>query len=732
MREIKRKIKRIASILLCAGLAFTTVACRGDGPNSSASSSSKEESSSSASTSSTSSSEASSDSVESSSELLDSSVDSSVDDSSSSDEIEEIEIKGTIHEREITETSEKLVEGGATNYKIVLPVAADANEKKAAGQLNYFFNEATGLTLAELADNTVGWADSERFISIGDTSLLSGAGIAADKSDLKGSGFYIQTVGKSIFIYGGEDYGVNYGVFELVSYLFDMDYYAADVYTIDRNVTELPLYDFAVKEVPDFETREAFSGLNKLSGDENYLLATRQTTEAKYKGNSASSSTTGDSQNVHNALLFVDPKQIDPETVGTAEEKTYFETHRNWFSEQLTGESSPLQPCYSRDPEGLIAAVTAQMKVSVLEHKDTSMFLYGSMDVAQVCECDSCDAVRAEYGCNSASYIQIVNGIAKNIDAWWKSNELTPEEKNGRREIKIGLLAYHEQQDAPVTFNEKTGKWEALGEEFKLADNVFVQMALIESFRNVPYTDAQNQTEYEILQKWQVLCDETMIWAYNTMFQNYLVFADTFNAMQSDYQTLYAYGTQHLYDQGVFNVATATGFNTLKVYLQGKLGWDIQSDYGYYIDKWFDGYFEEAAAPMRKYFDAMRGKTQEWIAKGLIKRGVEGNDYCTTELYGENPGYIDSMLTYFDEAYEVIEPLKTTNPEKYGKLYERILLESISPRYVHLELYSTEVYMSAERAQEMRMQFKSDCERVGLDRFSEHVMLSTLWTRWGL
>ncbi len=639
-----------------------------------------------------------------------------------------VETFDTTHEVKVEETDKDMILNGKTDYVIVTSNNATTLEKKAVAQLNYFFYEATGITLPETSDTEISWDENTKVISLGDTALLESAGIIVDKSDLKNCGFYIKTVGNSIFIYGGDQNGVNYGVFELMSLLFNMDYYAADCYYIDRNITDLKLMDFDIKEVPDFKTRQAFSGLNLLSGDEYYLFATRQTQGSPYTGNSATSNPDGLVESTHNALYYIAPNAIDPES---SDGKTYFETHRNWFSDQ-TKNGKPVNPCYSRDPIALADAVTEQIKVAILEQPNETMFMYGSMDVDQVCICDSCNAVRAQYGCNSASYIRVVNRIASNISAWWSSNEITDEQRNGRAEIKIGLLAYHEQQDAPVSYNKETGEYEAMSEEFVLEDNVFVQMALIESLRNVPYTAEQNQIEYEILQKWAVIATETGIWAYNALFQNYLVFADTFNAMQSDYQSLYKYGAQYMQDLGVFNVASATGFATLKVYLQGKLGWDITADYNAYIDKWFEGYFEEAAEPMRKYFDAMRAQTQFWIATDLITRGAEGNDYCTTELYGSEPGLINSFLAFFDEAYEAIEPLKTTDPEKYEMLYERILLESISPRYVQLTLYSSDLYMTTDQATQLRLQFKADCEKVGIDRFSEHVTISTLWSQWGI
>ena len=71
---------------------------------------------------------------------------------------------------------------------------------------------------------------------------------------------------------------------------------------------------------------------------------------------------------------------------------------------------------------------------------------------------------------------------------------------------------------------------------------------------------------------------------------------------------------------------------------------------------------------------------------------------------------LNEWLGYIDEAYESISHLEVSDPGLYKLLKDRITLESISPRYMIIELYS--VYYSAEEYQEMLQSLKSRCNDV--------------------
>ena len=83
-----------------------------------------------------------------------------------------------------------------------------------------------------------------------------------------------------------------------------------------------------------------------------------------------------------------------------------------------------------------------------------------------------------------------------------------------------------------------------------------------------------------------------------------------------------------------------------------------------------------------------------------------------------------------DQAYQDIEPLRETDPERYATLYDRILVESMQFRYLMISIYYTE--FSEAEILEMRNEFKYDFNRLGLTSYRESVDIAELWNEWGI
>ena len=94
--------------------------------------------------------------------------------------------------------------------------------------------------------------------------------------------------------------------------------------------------------------------------------------------------------------------------------------------------------------------------------------------------------------------------------------------------------------------------------------------------------------------------------------------------------------------------------------------------------------------------------------------------------YVKRTPYMDLI----EEAYEDIEPLRETNPERYTVLYNRILLESMQFRYLMLSIYYTEYTEAA--LMEARREFRYDFERLGLVTYRENGNINELWSDWGI
>lgn len=114
---------------------------------------------------------------------------------------------------------------------------------------------------------------------------------------------------------------------------------------------------------------------------------------------------------------------------------------------------------------------------------------------------------------------------------------------------------------------------------------------------------------------------------------------------------------------------------------------------------------------MQTYFDDYRS-WYVYIAEKL--------DY--TEHRTMQPDYfprnvLNSWLGSIDEAYAAIAPYKTTDPDRYDALYDRILLESLSPRYLQMAIFRTDFSEADQTA--MEETFRKDCSNLGVMMLSE-------------
>ena len=104
-----------------------------------------------------------------------------------------------------------------------------ALHSEAIGELQYFFQQATGLNLSVELDEGKTHEANAKYISLGRTSALADSGISVDYSTLGRQGFQIETKDQSIYICG-ETKGILWGVYELLHTLLDYEMYSNEYY----------------------------------------------------------------------------------------------------------------------------------------------------------------------------------------------------------------------------------------------------------------------------------------------------------------------------------------------------------------------------------------------------------------------------------------------------------------------------------------------------------------------
>ena len=589
-------------------------------------------------------------------------------------------------------TSELLCDDGATDYTIVVSADASSTVYGAVDELNHLFAEATGATFGLTTDDKVVWSPSAKYVSLGATEIAQEAGVG--KPDVNYRGFIIKTVGKSLFLRGSSDTGVRNAVYELLTRILSFECYGNNE-TVMAKTRTLYLPDFDIKDEPDIEFVAGSSGI--LDNDTSYRL--------RYK--SAGFMYPSGGSQYHNTFDYIPPT-------------TYLDTHPLWFADNqenlcLTAHGN------KEEYDLLVDTVVEGMKEVIELYPDANTLTFTHQDVGSWCTCSTCSANKAKYGTNAATKIMFMNDVVGKVEAW--REQVYPERDN----IRYVFFAYTATRVAPVKTVD--GKIVPIDEKVTPNPKIGVVYAPIESDFIHGRTAPQNSAQYQDMQNWKALVgDNIYYWFYQAYFYDYFIPYDNFESMQDNYRAMRDQGAVWVYDQSKYDTKNASGFEVLKTYLESKLAWNADVDVTKLTDDFFKYYFRAAAPYMKQYYMGLRlnylNMTENLGVGGWIGTRVASVDYFKYNTLAEWKNYIR-------KAYDAIEYLKNEDYATYKKLYDRITLESLSIRYLIIELYGGTVYTSVELAAE-KQSFKKDCTELNVTGSREHTLITSLWARWNV
>lgn len=600
---------------------------------------------------------------------------------------------GTTHVYDVRESEISLVQGGQTEYVLVIP-AGETDEmitEIAVSEFNDLFSMATGLTLPVMKDDAMAVDTEGKYIFLGNTRQAAARDIYADRETFGQSGFRMRTIGNSLYCVGGGRFGTLYTVYEFMKWQFGFAQYAADEMSIDTNVTDCMLLDFNIVDIPDFEWRVASYGDVFLPPFTDYyphrMRVQRLSGELFVP--------IGGDQYVHNYLDYIPPEKYQAE-------------HPEWFSTDGT------QLCLTRDVEGLSDEVVEIMKDYLTAYPEISCISFTQEDKNTWCRCQSCKALYDEYGTDAATNIKFINVVAKKLKAWLQ--ETDPD-----RTVRLTIFAYHMVEDAPAVLNAETGEYEPMDESVVLDDMVTVFYAPIFASYYQELDSAINERLDTNMRKWSALTDAIFLWIYQLSCDNYLQPYDGINSLQERLTYAYEHKVELLFDQAEYNMETDTDWMQLKSYLLNRMMWDIRQDPYEIITEFITHYFKQASAPMQKLYDSWK----QWMGYAHLEFGLTGvitENLVRTDVFPEP--VLDEWLGYIDEAYVALEPLRHTDPEMYERLERRICVESISIRYLKMMLYRDS--MSVEGWRDWYLRFKADAARVGVTNYNEWNAMSPM------
>ena len=589
-------------------------------------------------------------------------------------------VTDTVHEVSVGTTSHKMVENGATGYKILVTPTDKVKFSEAIGELQDLFKQATGIHLQIEEDTGKGHSSSATYISLGETSAFKESGIVADYETLGEQGYQIQTKDRSIFICGKKS-GILYGVYDLLNKLVDYDTYSSLTPYTRKGVTNLDLPDLKIKEVPDILYRIPVMGAQINNKKMAHRMRYKQLNEIIVPG--------GEQHNVLRTIIPYEQHKL---------------THPKWFSTDQT------QLCYSaRGDEveyGLMVEEAVKNVKNLLDaNPEQSAISITQMDVQTWCECSVCQGYEDYYGTNSASQIFFVNDVAEKVEEWLNT------ERDGR-EVQFMFFAYHKSEMAPAK-QKADGSWERIDDKVKLRDNVSVWIAPIYEDYTLSVTHPDSINTRILLESWHTVANSYFVWAYNVYFRDYLIPYDSYSAIQDLVKYFVSHGSKFLWAQGNWNLRQNTGYDQLKSYLFSKLLWNCNLDVNELIADYFDKVYYEASDIMEETFWTFRAHSQ--VQKEL---GKSGNIYTApVEEKFWPKRYLVNQLDKMEEAKKAIEKYQTTDPALYQNIYDAIVCETISLRYLMLELYSNT--FDAQSLSQFRKDFKYDTNRLDFNQISE-------------
>ncbi len=572
-----------------------------------------------------------------------------------------------------------LLKDGVSNYKIVIPDDADADEALAGDKLQSLFKEATGFTLPIITDNAISAPDSDdRYILLGDNDFAVEKGMVPAAASVKTTGYTIKTVDKSIYIAGGKSVGTLFGVYNFLGRILNYDYFAEEIYSLDKGVSELSFFNYDVTVVPDCEYNTITHTFLTAAKLKNYSMYAVPTTAIRGK--------TG-----HGSLNYT----LDDEADATLEDA--IKNHPNWFYQTAVSEEdaavnettvfASTQICYTAhgdeaDYENLYKRM-AQNIIDVFKvNQDAVHFNCSVSDNHSNCKCDACEKETKQYGTPAGSVVKLLNKVVDTVDAWMATEEGKPY----AREWTMEFYAYNNYQNAPAELVD--GAYQPIDESVRCNKRLIPVVAYVTADYTDPIEASQNKPYKAQCDAWRCISSTAKMYVYAQNYNYYLIPYNMFGVLSNQYK--YWKGTTVYL---LTNKECATGFDGLKIYLASKLGVNVNANVEELIQKYFQNVYLDAGDIMYNIFNEYRANEQRLkekdskvfcMAYSCYNRSFVSSTYYEATLFNKWLGDIQT-------AIDKIEYLKYNNEDLYNKIHKMIACERVSINYFYWQTNKDEI-----------------------------------------
>ncbi len=622
--------------------------------------------------------------------------------------VKKLHYEGT-HIYNQTDTGKYIVKDGVTDYKVVVTASNDTYLSIAKDDLVLLFKEATGIELEIIIDNgsNVNYTQDAKYISLGNTSLVEQAGISPDEYSwelLGDEGVRIITKGNTIFLLGANVLGICYSVTVLYELMFNFEAYHRTCISIDRNVTNVPLMNYDVTDLPDVEQAEVAEAMDWYqSGDSNALTAI----DTIYYGNDARkhvnargaraksvnysftsllmpakadpSDPSSEGGTVHNVMAsFLNPKyqKIEPE----------------WKSDSGT------QACYTAhgDADSLerfVDHVVTVIQGNVLLHPTEQYPLYKAISMqctdgtTTTCMCEACSRIaEMNNGAYIASHIMFVNKVNEKLQPWLESLKDDPElSKYYRPQFEVQLFAYSVTTRPPVYYDEETGEPIPCTDEVICAKGTNIFLVYHKGFYSI--YDEQNKITMDYWSAWNKLTPNSDLWMWSNSGNHAVVaFYDNLASFDNDFWEVCAYyDFDEAYIANHFGGTATTSFLDLAFYVGKKLRWNCHLNMNELIENFMTNMYGDAADIMTEVYEDLK---VYWY--GIKARLESRGEFSSNRTWTKELWTVDINVWWYGElekAVNKISYMKDVDENEYKVMVHRIRMEEIAPLFNLIELH---------------------------------------------
>ncbi len=616
--------------------------------------------------------------------------------------VKKVSFDDGVHEFNQTETGKYIVKDGVSDYKLVINNSTYSLYSEAKADFNLLFKRATGITLEVVYDSSVNWTEDAKYISLGKTKLVEQAGISPDEYSVEKigeEGVRILTEGNTVFLLGNT-YGVSYSVYVLFEMMFNFEYYQRECFYIDENVSNVPLMDYDVTDLPDVKFGEVSpkidrTGVNAIPNQiDSLYYGSTATEEVSLMGNRSRNAHYGyyeltclaypnpqatSGSDIHNILTSYLPAG------GTGIES-------KWYSDSGT------QACFTAhgDPESLerfvdhcvevIKDSVARYPTEKYPHKKYISITCSDGSTA-TCMCEHCSKIaNANNGASISASIIFLNKVTEKVNAWMEENK---DADFYRSDFQVYMFAYAASADAPCYYDAETGVATPCN------DYVVCQKGsaifYVDGGGWYPTYHEEKAYNRERMAGWKALTPDSdlLVW-HNAGNTAGATFYDPLGSYGSDYWEFYAaHDIDLLYLGNDHTDQSATSFMDLSYYVCKKLRWNCKLNLNDLVDEYMTANYGNAADIMWGLYNSL--KLHWYTVMDRLEADPNSkvhNSYIYTKA---NWPYQLNIYWYneCEKAIDAVSDVKLVDPELYEMIVYRIKKEEIAPLYNIINLHAS-------------------------------------------